>query len=399
MKYIARLNTSKLKKYIDNFPVLAILGPRQCGKSTLAKQILQSYNSIYLDLENPDDLAKLSEPILFFNQHKDKIICLDEIQRLPEIFTILRSIIDDNNRNAQFILLGSASPQLLKQTSETLAGRIVYHELTPFLQSELPHIYKKDVISSYWFRGGFPRSVLAIDNEISEVWRKNFILTFLEKDIPNLGFGYPPKKIRRLWQMIAHSQGQLVNLSELGKSLGISHTMIRQYIDLLEQTYMIRVLQPYFGNTKKRITKTPKVYIRDTGILHSLLSISSPENILGHPVAGSSWETMVIENIISQTPDYTHSFYRTSNGNEIDLILENGTNTFAIECKLSSAPKLSRSFYSVLNDVKAKFAWVVAPVNDSYLIKENVKVCNLETIIKDLTKKLTTIDREKKYSN
>jgi predicted AAA+ superfamily ATPase len=387
MKYIARLNTSKLKKYIDNFPVLAILGPRQCGKSTLAKQLLQSYNSIYLDLENPDDLAKLAEPILFFNQHKDKIICLDEIQRLPEIFTILRSIIDDNNRNAQFILLGSASPQLLKQTSETLAGRIVYHELTPFLQSELPIIYTKDAISSYWFRGGFPRSVLAIDNEISEVWRKNFILTFLEKDIPNLGFGYSPEKIRRLWQMIAHSQGQLVNLSELGKSLGISHTMIRQYIDLLEQTYMIRVLQPYFGNTKKRITKTPKIYIRDTGILHSLLRISSPEIILGHPVAGSSWETMVIENIISQTSDYTHSFYRTSNGNEIDLILENGTNTFAIECKLSSAPKLSRSFYSVLDDVKAKFAWVVAPVNDSYLIKENVKVCNLETIIKDLTKK------------
>jgi len=387
MKYIARLNTSKLKKYIDNFPVLAILGPRQCGKSTLAKQLLQSYNSIYLDLENPDDLAKLAEPILFFNQHKDKIICLDEIQRLPEIFTILRSIIDDNNRNAQFILLGSASPQLLKQTSETLAGRIVYHELTPFLQSELPNTYTKDAISSYWFRGGFPRSVLAIDNEISEVWRKNFILTFLEKDIPNLGFGYPPEKIRRLWQMIAHSQGQLVNLTELGKSLGISHTMIRQYIDLLEQTYMIRVLQPYFGNTKKRITKTPKIYIRDTGILHSLLRISSPEIILGHPVAGSSWETMVIENIISQTSNYTHSFYRSSNGNEIDLILENGTNTFAIECKLSSAPKLSRSFYSVLDDVKAKFAWVVAPVNDSYLIKENIKVCNLETIIKDLTEK------------
>ena len=387
MKYIARLNTSKLKKYIDNFPVLAILGPRQCGKSTLAKQLLQSYNSIYLDLENPDDLAKLAEPILFFNQHKDKIICLDEIQRLPEIFTILRSIIDDNNRNAQFILLGSASPQLLKQTSETLAGRIVYHELTPFLQSELPNTYTKDAISSYWFRGGFPRSVLAIDNEISEVWRKNFILTFLEKDIPNLGFGYPPEKIRRLWQMIAHSQGQLVNLTELGKSLGISHTMIRQYIDLLEQTYMIRVLQPYFGNTKKRITKTPKIYIRDTGILHSLLRISSPEIILGHPVAGSSWETMVIENIISQTSNYSHSFYRSSNGNEIDLILENGTNTFAIECKLSSAPKLSRSFYSVLDDVKAKFAWVVAPVNDSYLIKENIKVCNLETIIKDLTEK------------
>ncbi len=386
MKFIDRLNTDKLKKYIDNFPALAILGPRQCGKSTLAKQILKSYNSIYLDLENPDDLAKLTEPMLFFKQHKEKVICLDEIQRLPEIFTILKAVIDSNNRNSQFILLGSASPQLLKQTSETLAGRIVYHELTPFMQSELPdRYYKNTILSKYWFRGGFPRSILAVDDEISIVWRKNFILTFLEKDIPNLGFGYPPEKIRRLWQMIAHSQGQLVNLSQFGKSLGISHTMTRQYIDLLNQTYMIRVLQPYFGNTKKRITKTPKVYIRDTGILHSLINISSADNILGHSIAGSSWETMIIENIITQTPTFKHSFYRTSNGSEIDLILENDKYTYAIECKLSSSPKLSSSFYAALEDIKADFAWVVAPVKEDYLIKENIKVCDLETIIKELS--------------
>ncbi len=387
MKYIDRLYTDKLKKYIANFPALAILGPRQCGKSTLAKQILQSYDSVYIDLENPDDLAKLTEPTLFFNQHKDKLICLDEIQRLPEIFTVLRGVIDNNNRNAQFILLGSASPQLLKQTSETLAGRIVYHELTPFLQSELREEHYQDkLMSQYWFRGGFPRSILAFDNEISVVWRKNFTRTFLEKDIPNLGFGYPPETIRRLWQMIAHSQGQLVNLSQFGKSLGISHTMIRQYIDLLEQTYMIRILLPYFGNSKKRITKSPKVYIRDTGILHALISISNPDNILGNPIAGASWETMVIENIIVQTPDFKHSFYRTSNGNEIDLILENGNKKYAVECKLSSAPKLTSSFYNSLDDIQADFAWVVAPVDDSYFLKENVKVCNLETIIEDLTK-------------
>lgn len=386
MKFINRLNTDKLKKYIDNFPALAILGPRQCGKSTLAKQILKSYNSIYLDLENPDDLVKLTEPMLFFKQHKEKVICLDEIQRLPEIFTILKAVIDSNNRNSQFVLLGSASPQLLKQTSETLAGRVVYHELTPFMQSELPDIYYKNtILSKYWFRGGFPRSILAVDDEISIVWRKNFILTFLEKDIPNLGFGYPPEKIRRLWQMIAHSQGQLVNLSQFGKSLGISHTMTRQYIDLLDQTYMIRVLQPYFGNTKKRITKTPKVYIRDTGILHSLINISSADNILGHSIAGSSWETMIIENIITQTPTFKHSFYRTSNGSEIDLILENDKYTYAIECKLSSSPKLSSSFYAALEDIKADFAWVVAPVKEDYLIKENIKVCDLETIIKELS--------------
>lgn len=386
MNYINRLFTLKLKKYIDNFPAVAILGPRQCGKSTLAHHILESYNSVYLDLENPDDLVKLTEPSLFFNQHSDKLICLDEIQRLPEIFNILRGVIDKNNRNAQFVLLGSASPQLLKQTSETLAGRIVYQELTPFLFNELPKIYSENVLmTQYWFRGGFPRSLLAIDDEISTVWRKSFIHTFLEKDIPNLGFGYPPETIRRLWQMIAHSQGQLVNLSQFGKSLGVSHTMIRQYIDLLDQTYMIRVLQPYFGNSKKRITKSPKLYIRDTGILHSLLSISNPDDILGNPIAGSSWETIILENIISQTPGFKHSFYRTSNGNEIDLILETGSKKFAIECKLSSAPKLTSSFYNSLDDIQADFAWVVAPVDNNYFLKENVKVCNLETIIEELT--------------
>ncbi len=384
MNYIDRLDTSMLKKYIDNFPALAILGPRQCGKSTLAKQILKSYDSIYLDLENPDDISKLTEPNLFFTQYCDKLICLDEIQRLPDIFDILRGVIDRNNRNSQFILLGSASPQLLKQTSETLAGRIVYHELTPFRFNELE---KEDSINipmqEFWFRGGFPRSLLAIDDEISVVWRKNFILTFLEKDIPNLGYNYPSVTIRRLWQMIAHSQGQVVNLSQLGKSLGISHTTVRQYIDLLEQTFMVRVLQPYHGNTKKRITKSPKVYIRDTGILHSLIGILRTEDILGNPVAGSSWESMIIENIIMQNPNFKSSFYRTSNGNEIDLVLESGNKKYAIECKLSSSPKLTSSFYNALEDIQPDKTWVVSPIDISYFIKENVKVCNLETLIED----------------
>ena len=384
MNYIDRLDTSMLKKYIDNFPALAILGPRQCGKSTLAKQILKSYDSIYLDLENPDDISKLTEPNLFFTQYCYKLICLDEIQRLPDIFDILRGVIDRNNRNSQFILLGSASPQLLKQTSETLAGRIVYHELTPFRFNELE---KEDSINipmqEFWFRGGFPRSLLAIDDEISVVWRKNFILTFLEKDIPNLGYNYPSVTIRRLWQMIAHSQGQVVNLSQLGKSLGISHTTVRQYIDLLEQTFMVRVLQPYHGNTKKRITKSPKVYIRDTGILHSLIGILRTEDILGNPVAGSSWESMIIENIIMQNPNFKSSFYRTSNGNEIDLVLESGNKKYAIECKLSSSPKLTSSFYNALEDIQPDKTWVVSPIDISYFIKENVKVCNLETLIED----------------
>ena len=386
MKYLERQNTLKLGKYIDNFPILAILGPRQCGKSTLAKQLLKLYNSIYLDLENPDDLAKLAEPMLFFEQHKDKLICLDEIQRLPEIFSVLRVVVDKRNRDAQFVLLGSASPQLLKQTSETLAGRIVYHELTPFVYEELPEGFTNgSLLGNYWFRGGFPRSILAIDNEISEVWIKNFITTFLEKDIPALGFNYPSETVRRLWQMIAHSQGQVVNLTQFGKSLGISHTMIRQYIDLLEKTYMIRVLRPYFSNSKKRIVKTPKVYIRDTGILHSLLGILKSDDILGNPIAGSSWETIIIENIIASLPDFNHYFYRTSNGSEIDLVLERSGKKYAIECKLSSAPKLSRMFYNAIMDIDADTAWVVAPVEESFYLTKKIKVCNLQTVLNDLS--------------
>ena len=386
MKYLKRQNTLKLGKYIDNFPILAILGPRQCGKSTLAKQLLKLYNSIYLDLENPDDLAKLAEPMLFFEQHKDKLICLDEIQRLPEIFSVLRVVVDKRNRDAQFVLLGSASPQLLKQTSETLAGRIVYHELTPFVYEELPEGFTNgSLLGNYWFRGGFPRSILAIDNEISEVWIKNFITTFLEKDIPALGFNYPSETVRRLWQMIAHSQGQVVNLTQFGKSLGISHTMIRQYIDLLEKTYMIRVLRPYFSNSKKRIVKTPKVYIRDTGILHSLLGILKSDDILGNPIAGSSWETIIIENIIASLPDFNHYFYRTSNGSEIDLVLERSGKKYAIECKLSSAPKLSRMFYNAIMDIDADTAWVVAPVEESFYLTKKIKVCNLQTVLNDLS--------------
>ena len=385
MDYLERQDTKKLRKYIENFPVLAILGPRQCGKSTLATELLKSYNSIYLDLENPDDLAKLAEPTLFFEQHDNKLICLDEIQRLPEIFTVLRGVIDRRNRNAQFVLLGSASPQLLKQTSETLAGRIVYHELTPFAFKELPeNKVKGKLLGDYWFRGGFPRSILAVDEEISGVWLKNFITTFLEKDIPALGFNYPSETVRRLWQMIAHSQGQIVNMTQFGKSLGISHTMIRQYIDLLEKTYMIRVLKPYFPNLKKRIVKSPKVYIRDTGILHLLLGISDAASILGNPIAGPSWETIIIENIITQTPDFNHYFYRTSNGSEIDLVLEKGGYKYAIECKLSSSPKLSRMFHNAVADIGADAAWVVAAVDESFYLKEKIKVCSLQTVLNDL---------------
>jgi len=387
MSFIERNSTQILKKYINNFPAVAILGPRQCGKSTLAKYLLKSYNSVYIDLENPDDLAKLTEPSLFFDQHKDKLVCLDEVQRLPEIFSLIRSKIDNNGRNSQFLFLGSASPELLKQTSETLAGRIVFYELTPFMVNELPEIFVADNITSkYWLRGGFPRSLLAVDNEISYVWRNNFIRTFLEKDIPNLGYKYPAETIRRLWQMIAHTQGQVVNTAQFGKSLGISHTTVNRYIDLLEQTFILRVLKPYFSNGKKRLIKSPKLYIRDTGLLHTLIGLKVTDDVLGHPVAGPSWETLVIENLIFNTPDFQHYFYRTSNGSEIDLVLQKGNKKYAIECKLSPSPKLNASFYNSINDLDVNATFVIAPVSEGYFIKENIKVCNLMEGINELMK-------------
>jgi predicted AAA+ superfamily ATPase len=385
MKYINRNITASIEKYLQNFPAVAIIGPRQCGKSTLARFIVDKIQeSMYLDLENPDDLSRLEQPSLFFNQYQDRLICLDEIQQKPEIFSVLRSIIDKSGLNRQFLILGSASPDLLKQSNETLAGRIIYQELTPFLTSEIDHMQDEKLYDNYWIRGGFPRSYLAVDDEISYKWRKSFIKTFLERDIPNLGIFYPPITMERLWQMLAHVHGQVINLSQLGNSLGISHTMVRNYLDVLQQTFMIRILKPYSGNLKKRLIKSPKIYIRDTGILHALQNVMNFDMLLGNPIAGASWETLVIENILGNTENFNTSFYRTSNGTEIDLILERGTDKYAIECKLSSAPKLSAGFYHAIDELGISRAWIAAPVDEPYPVKENVTVAPLSYIIEEL---------------
>ncbi len=385
MKFINRIVTTNIEKYLKNFPAVAIIGPRQCGKSTLARFIVDKIQrSLYLDLENPDDLSKLEQPSLFFNQYRDRLICLDEIQQKPEIFSVLRSIIDKSGRNSQFLILGSASPDLLKQSNETLAGRIIYQELTPFLTSEIDHMQDKKLYDNYWTRGGFPRSYLAVDDEISYRWRKSFIKTFLERDIPNLGIFYPPIAMDRLWQMLAHIQGQVINLSQLGNSLGISHTMVRNYLEVLQQTFMIRILKPYSGNLKKRIIKSPKIYIRDTGILHALQNIMNFDMLFGNPIAGASWETLVIENVLGNIEDFNASFFRTSNGIEIDLILERGTEKYAVECKLSSAPKLSAGFYHAIDELGINRTWIAAPVDEPYPVKENVIVAPFSYIIEEL---------------
>lgn len=387
MKYIERTIGTEIEKYLKHFPSVAILGPRQCGKSTLANHIIKGRpDSLYFDLENPDDLVKLEQPSLFFKQYEDKFICLDEIQRVPELFPLLRSVIDRRGRNGQFLFLGSASPELIRQSSETLAGRIVFQELTPFLITETGSQKIGSVEDKYWLRGGFPRSYLSESDEISFLWRKSFIQTFLERDIPNMGILYPPASMRRLWQMLAHIQGQVINYSQLGNSLGVSHTMVKKYLDVLEQTFMVRILKPYYGNLKKRLIKSPKIYIRDTGILHSLLNISDLDSLFGHPAAGASWETLSIENILGNINGFEPSFYRTVKGNEIDLILEKGNNKYAVECKLSSAPKLTAGFYRAIDDLKINYAWIAAPVDYSYKIRENVMVAPLNDIIEELKK-------------
>ena len=380
MEYIQRIGSARIKKYLENFPAVAILGPRQCGKSTLASHLLQDYpGAIFLDLENPEDRMKLSDPGLFFHLHAGKLICLDEIQRVPEIFPILRSVIDANNGNGQFLILGSASRELIHQSSESLAGRLVYQELTPFQFIEI----EKESLFRFQLRGGFPRSFLAVDDEISFQWRRSFISTFLERDLALLGFGYPPETMRKLWIMCAHQQGQLSNLSRLGQSLGVSHTSVRSYLDLLRDTYMLRILQPFDANTGKRVVKTPKVYLRDTGILHALLNIRSLEDLLGHPVFGPSWETMVIEQLLVRW-DGDFGFYRTPAGAEIDLVLEKNGKKIAIECKASSVPTVGRGFYSALEQLKIDHAIIVAPVADKYPLKKGVWVMPLKDALNEL---------------
>lgn len=375
--FIQRDIAKKVKQYLDVFPVVAILGPRQCGKSTLVKNLAKNWsNSIYLDLQNDVDLNKLSEPMLFFQANEDKIICLDEIQLIPKLFSILRSVIDNNRRNGKFILLGSASRDLIQQTSESLAGRIGMIYLSPFTINE---VRRTDGFSlnKFWLRGGFPNSYLSEDEDYSKIWRENFIKNFIERDIPQLGFQIPALQLKRFLVMIAHLQGQLLNASKLGESLGLTHPTIRRYIDLLEQTFILRTIMPYEGNLKKRLVKSPKVFVRDAGLLHTLLTINSYNDLLGNPVFGASWEGMVIENIIVNMPDWNYYFYKTAAGDELDLILEKGNQRIAIECKASAAPKPTKGFWRALEDLKPQKTYIIAPVADSYPIKESVMVCGL----------------------
>jgi len=362
---------AEIKKHQKNIPAIVIVGARQVGKTTLAKELAATdENTLFLDLEKSSDKEMVKETEAFLNLHKGKTICFDEVQMMPDLFLSLRNFID-NNSDTKFILLGSASPELLRQSSESLAGRIYYFELSPFLWME---IKDQTDMNTYQLRGGMPLSILALKNEDAFIWLRNYIKTFLERDLHNFGFNIPPTTLNRLWIMLAHINGQTLNYSQLANSMGISNTTISNYISILENTFMLRLLQPYYINIKKRIIKAPKIYFRDTGILHTLLNIESFEELYIHPVYGSSWEVTVIENIIYKFKNWKSYYYRTSNGSEIDLILTKGTKIIAIEIKASSIPKLSKGFWNAIVDINPTKAYVIAQVSMPYPLKNNVMV-------------------------
>ncbi len=386
--YVKRIITTKIKEKLEEIPGIVILGPRQCGKSTLARTMISEIEgAVYLDLERPSDVNKLRDPEAFFGLNSDKVICLDEIQRVPELFPVLRSVIDENKKNGQFIILGSASPDLMRQSSETLAGRISYFELTPFLLKEVSDGHHVKTLRKLWLRGGFPRSYLASNDKESFEWRLDFIRAFLERDIPQLGFRTPAKTLERFWRICSHLHGQLLNSSKLGESMGVSHHTVRSYVDMLEQCFVLRVLHPYESNLKKRLIKSPKIYIRDSGILHALLGIENHNDLLGHPVYGASWEGLVIENILPLLPNWKASFYRTSSGSEIDLILEKGNRRVAIECKGSTSPNVNRGFWNAVSEIRFKEVWVVAPVKEAYPIEKGVMVAPPHQLVEHLMAK------------
>lgn len=379
MQYIERLLSDQIRNSLDRNPVTAIIGARQVGKSTLAKKIVEQYDKwLYLDLEKPSDRILLTDAESFFYLHKRKTICMDEIQLSPDIFSIIRSVVDDSSFRGKFLVLGSASPELLKQTAQTLAGRISYFELTPFLWEEISGLR---TLQTYHLRGGFPISILAETDEIAFEWLDNFIITFLERDLRTFGFNLPPDTLHRLWKMIAHVHGQIINYSQLANALGVSQPTVRYYIDVLSKTFMLRTLQPYYANVKKRLVKRSKIYIRDTGILHALSRITTFDDLYAHPLYGVSWEGIVIENIIQKYKQWESFFYRTASGDEIDLVLEKGRKKIAIEIKTSASPKLTKGFWRALEVLQPDETYVIAPVRQTYPLNKDVWVYRFEDFL------------------
>ena len=368
---------SLIEQHFKIHKVCALLGPRQCGKTTLAKQFAES-KAIplinFFDLNNPEDLQRIEEPLLAFSQLK-KYIIIDEVQNKPDLFSVLRYFVDNND--IKILVLGSASRDLIKQSSETLAGRIGYVEMSPFELSET------DDINRLWLRGGFPLSYLAENEALSSLWRKDYINTFLERDLPNLGFSIPPAKLRRFWAMVCHYHGGIFNASELGNSLGVSHHTAKNYLDILEGTFMLRSLMPWHENLKKRQVKTPKVYFKDSGIFHSLIGIDDHESLNLHPKLGSSWEGFALEQVIRHynLENKDCYFWASHNVAEIDLFVFKGGKRLGFEFKYTDSPKITNSMKICLDDLKLDKITVIYPGNIQFKLSDKIEAVGLQTLV------------------
>jgi uncharacterized protein len=391
---IVRKMTSLVHLRLGQMPCVVLLGPRQVGKTTLAMSIQNELGSkaIYLDLENRADRVRIAEPESYLAMHQDKLVILDEIHRAPELFSILRGQIDERRRmgrpTGHFLILGSAAIELMRQSSESLAGRSVQLEMTPVQPTEISS--SNIPLNIAWERGGFPDSLLATDTETSLIWRKAFIRTYLERDIPQFGFRISADTLYRFWTMLAHTQGGILNTQRLAQSLDANWHTVNQYLGLLTDLLLIRQLRPWSANLGKRLVKSPKVYVRDSGLLHSLLGINSIEELLGHPAAGESWEGFVIEALIAAAPEGTRSYYyRTQAGAEIDLVLEfSFSERWAIEIKKSSVPTISKGYQSGVNDISATRKIVIHQGAESFPMKDGVEALTLGDALNALSRLL-----------
>ncbi len=368
------------------FPAVALLGARQTGKTTLARKLAQQKDALYLDLESERDRAKLVDAELYLSSQRDKLVVLDEIHRVPGLFPVLRGIIDQNRfegrKNGLYLLLGSASLDLMRQSGESLAGRIAYRELSPLWVLELP----ADEQDRLWLRGGFPESYLAANDAISMRWRQDFIQTYLERDIQQFEMRLQPDTLRRLWTMLAYQQGGLVNVAQLARNIDTDVKTVNRYLDILIRLFLLRRLEPWHANLGKRLTKSPKLYVRDSGIVHALLGIGDRETLLSHPVVGASWEGFIIENLLIAAQNKVNAyFYRTAAGAEIDLVLLfRDQSLWAIEVKRSLAPKPEKGFYIACDDLKPARAFVVYPGTERYPLGKNLEALSLPAMAEEI---------------
>lgn len=377
--------TGTVREALDDTPAVALLGPRQVGKTTLALELAERRPSLYLDLESPADLARLSDPEAFLSAHFDELVVLDEVHRLPGLFPVLRGLIDrarrQGHRRGLYLLLGSASLELLGQSGETLAGRVAYLELAPLQLGETG----PDTLDALWVRGGFPESFAAKDDAASLRWRGDFIRTYLERDIPSFGPRLPAETLRRLWTMLAHQQGGMLNVAALARALGIDVRTTSRYVDLLVDLLLLRRLPPWHANVQKRLVKSPKVYVRDSGLVHALLGITNRDALLGHPVVGASFEGFVVEHVANVARSATCHFYRTSGGAEVDLLVAwpDGS-SWAIEVKRSLAPRVERGFFAACDDLAPARRFVVHPGRDRWPMRDGVEAIGLSDLCHEL---------------